>query len=886
MLFNNLDIISPNITLYFNDKKRHQTPIGGILTLILISITIYIIISEIILKPFPNKYSLILYRNFDIDKTYNYFDKSGLFHFLWIYNEENILNANEIQVNNLKKGIIRIYMTYTYDKYNYNSSNLKDNDHWVYDTCHDYVFEDDLKYDYSFSSCIKYYYNSIDKKYYSIHDNANFKWPYIREEANNLKNNIVFATFVEKCKNDSILNNIFGECYSEERINQYLSYYNNIFISFANNKIEVNNKENKIKKYSHKIYDNIINNKNFFYMHELKFCPFYYEKHNNKHQFMFEGEKATKIKISENNQILLAYIFDFKNYINEFRTTNNYVLACFNKLGGTIVLIYYILYIANYFLNERIQVRNFQMFLNDGNNLIHRHINYEKHKMYNNFLTNISNEGAEQYASFKSTYYGHMIKNDMSNIYSNNNTRINENNYIKNDGKDNQKKTDNVIVINNGTFMNEGNHNNNHKFNLGLGDKIDKIKSLKVMNNNKDFDLLEKHSKAYTTKKTIEKHSEKRLPSFGNNKNGSKTIFNFYSKSKNKIVEDKSQLSERASKQKIADTSSINLLNVINKTKNLYINNSNYNLVQKKDLSIYNNFDKSSELYSPKNIDGHKISQKFKIIPKEKYSQKDFNYMNIPEEKNDLRHSLSKKNRISKEKDKTNNTNIQTNIENNKKRRRKSHQAMNTLRRKNSNDNPNENESYMQKSYVVKKSAKKINQKPSDKNKERHLSLFSRYSNLLNNSKYYNDNRTIQFYPYDNSSQINLPKNLIEHYKRIGPSQKFTGKKLDKDMISQNSKNMKKKNSVKYMNSLKEKENKFAKILQNIRWTNSLFLKYLCLCRENDNNINSLNKFRHKLLSEEYLYILHLNMFMFKQNYGCKSLLEKMNLLEELYNDY
>ena len=61
---------------------------------------------------------------------------------------------------------------------------------------------------------------------------------------------------------------------------------------------------------------------------------------------------------------------------------------------------------------------------------------------------------------------------------------------------------------------------------------------------------------------------------------------------------------------------------------------------------------------------------------------------------------------------------------------------------------------------------------------------------------------------------------------------------------------------------------------------------YICLCKKRSNNIYFLNNFRQKLLSEEYLYILHINMFIFKQRYGCKSYLEQLYLLDELYNDY
>ena len=106
-------------------------------------------------KIFPNYSSLIMYRNFEVDKTLNYFNESGLFHFIWIYKNESLISANELKLNNLKNGIIRIFMTYSYNNYQYNSSNLQDNDHWVYDTCHQYANKDDMKYyDFSFSSYV------------------------------------------------------------------------------------------------------------------------------------------------------------------------------------------------------------------------------------------------------------------------------------------------------------------------------------------------------------------------------------------------------------------------------------------------------------------------------------------------------------------------------------------------------------------------------------------------------------------------------------------------------------------------------------------------------------------------------------------------------------
>ena len=54
--------------------------------------------------------------------------------------------------------------------------------------------------------------------------------------------------------------------------------------------------------------------------------------------------------------------------------------------------------------------------------------------------------------------------------------------------------SENVIVINNGTFKNESNHSSNHKLNKN-DDKIDKIKSLKVINRANDLEDPEKYNR-------------------------------------------------------------------------------------------------------------------------------------------------------------------------------------------------------------------------------------------------------------------------------------------------------------------------------------------------------------------------------------------------------
>ena len=86
--------------------------------------------------------------------------------------------------------------------------------------------------------------------------------------------------------------------------------------------------------------------------------------------------------------------------------------------------------------------------------------------------------------------------------------------------------------------------------------------------------------------------------------------------------------------------------------------------------------------------------------------------------------------------------------------------------------------------------------------------------------------------------------------------------------------------------NLNYQDNEFVKMIQDDQLSIQKICNYICLCKTRSNSIYYLNNFRQKLLSEEYLYILHINMFIFKQRYGCKSHLEQLYLLDELYNDF
>ena len=150
-------------------------------------------------------------------------DSSSIPHLIWISN-----NNNNNKIMNTKT--IRVILLAEENNYPANTSNLKNYEHWVYDSCtendfnnYEYyqnlIFDDDYIYnsnkykDISNAICIRYYFNKTEQTYYSS-NNDSFKYPYLENGISN-RNNTVLTTFVEKCTNDSIINSILYDCESE-----------------------------------------------------------------------------------------------------------------------------------------------------------------------------------------------------------------------------------------------------------------------------------------------------------------------------------------------------------------------------------------------------------------------------------------------------------------------------------------------------------------------------------------------------------------------------------------------------------------------------------------------------------------------------------------------
>ena len=385
MFLERLDFLSPKITLFYKYKQRHSSPFGGLLTLIMIIICIYFILKFLFTLFNHRTPSVIFYRKYEKDLSKYSLDSSSIPHLIWVKNYNNnsfksIINAKAIRIILLA------------DEYNYeaNTSNLKNYEHWVYDSCDkndfgdyeklifndEYINNNNSYNDIKNANCIRYYYDKTEQKYYSSKNktlNNNFKYPYLEQGISN-KNKTILSIFFEKCTNNSITNNIFGNCEKEENIQKYLKEYNSAYIQILDHQIDLTDYNKPIQTYFMGISSLLLYNKGYE-VKNVNLSPLLIRSNQNiinngyieKNTTIIDSTQSTVI--SSGNQILLKYLFSIQNYKQIYERKYTDLFDAFSSIGGIIQFCYYVFYIINYFYNDFILILNTQnLFLNDPKN--------------------------------------------------------------------------------------------------------------------------------------------------------------------------------------------------------------------------------------------------------------------------------------------------------------------------------------------------------------------------------------------------------------------------------------------------------------------------------------------------------------------------------------
>ena len=462
-MINKIDFLSPPITLFHLERRTHTSKFGACLVVLLLLIsmtyTIFILCNLINHKDI----TYIFHKKFDFEAGYYSFNSSSAFHFIQIFSTDNGGYFDKYESK-----YIRAYTTYAHS--NFSLGNLDLYDHWVFDTCRKNIDDKDLeKYllgnieNFTNGVCIRYYYNSTERKYYSLEDKG-FLWPHMQHGISQ-KNNIYLTTTIQKCSNDSIINEILGQCPSEKEIDEYLLKYFAIYLYFIDTHVDPTNYTTPMQKYLQVISTKIGNKKtyaeSYIYFSPLRiktiigsifgrnyeFNSFYFDFSRNG-AANNDGEKYFTIS---------KYYHLIQNNVQIYERRYNNLFDLFSEIGGVVQFIFYLFYWINYAYNKFI-------------------IAYDT----NTLFFSVKDEQTQR--------LGNHINSSKSeiNIKGNDNTIFNIKNNIINISKNKSKKNNSKLNLKN---ININKYNNNLFDMSNFGATISKksIKSSKSINNYKNI---------------------------------------------------------------------------------------------------------------------------------------------------------------------------------------------------------------------------------------------------------------------------------------------------------------------------------------------------------------------------------------------------------------
>ena len=428
MNIQNLDFLSPEITLFFKGRYKHSSILSGVITILSYSVILaFIIICTLDFIDRSNP-TIYFFNRYVEDTGAFPLNESSLFHYINLIaasrNKTTIYDFNSVRIF----GIIRTLDSYI-QKYEYSENN-----HWEYDLCN---YDEDITYKkikdlidkniFSQSACIKKYYNSKEKRYFNKGESG-FEWPTL-EHGLSHPNRTFYGIIVETCQNNSLKNN----CNSVEDIELFFKRYG-ISLNFIDHYADALNYKEPFTYFFNSITSSLTISSSISLNH-LNFNPNKIRTHNGifidnlveeiSYSFI-QNEKVTVSKQGKN--AVSAFYFWMQNnmIINErYYKKFQEVLSNIGGLGSFILLI-------GFFINSLI---SYYVIILDTQALIFssEEKNFDKVKLIKKPIT------LEKEINFQ-------IKNNMIN-----NTLQNSNYLlIKNDKVENEKITDpfNLFISN------------------------------------------------------------------------------------------------------------------------------------------------------------------------------------------------------------------------------------------------------------------------------------------------------------------------------------------------------------------------------------------------------------------------------------------------------
>jgi hypothetical protein len=173
------------------------------------------------------------------------------------------------------------------------------------------------------------------------------------------RNNIYLTTTIQKCTNDSIINELFGNCPSQKEIDEYLSHYLALYLYFTDIKIDPTNYKKPTQKYLQSIATRIGTNETFIenYIHysPLKIITNEGSLFGSTYEmksFYFDFNLKNSKNNNQKNFTITKYYHLMQNNVQIYERRYNNIFDLLSEIGGIIQSVFYVFYWLNYIYNK------------------------------------------------------------------------------------------------------------------------------------------------------------------------------------------------------------------------------------------------------------------------------------------------------------------------------------------------------------------------------------------------------------------------------------------------------------------------------------------------------------------------------------------------------
>ena len=355
MILKQIDLLSPEITLFYRGSLSHPSIISGILTIItcvsIILCSIYYV--KCIFDRKTETPEISTYNRFTEDAGVFPINSSSFFHFISMVKDYHYPNCSGFDFT-----YFNLIGLETFVKDYENDNNLYKYNHWLYGFCNNETDTQVISHlinqnFFNKSACIKKYYSSSENQYYDI-GHHNFKWPKMAHGTFNPSKEF-YSLIMIKCE-QNILNNVFGDkyqCKDDEDFAKIVKNGGAIHFNFIDQYIDILEYEKPIKKYFYAI-ENSLDLENYSINH-LNFNPakiithngFFIDKIQENLTYVYERNDVF-IKNRNNKNIYMAYSLWMNNRMNYYERVYKRIQDVLSEVGGVAQAITTIIIFINF----------------------------------------------------------------------------------------------------------------------------------------------------------------------------------------------------------------------------------------------------------------------------------------------------------------------------------------------------------------------------------------------------------------------------------------------------------------------------------------------------------------------------------------------------------